>query len=83
MARKPKIQAVVSQSMFDQFQQWKLNNGFETDGNAIRAILSKVMLGEIGEISTDNEMYFRIEKIESILKESLDRIKRLEEKTTE
>ena len=82
MARKPKIQAVVDEALFEQFQQWKLDKGYETDGDAIRAILHKVISGDIGEISADNEMDSRVEKIENMLGESLDRIKQLEEEVS-
>ena len=83
MARKPKVQAVVSEAVFEQFQQWKLDNGFETDGDAIRAILSRVISGDIGEISADNEIDSRVGKIEKMLGESLDRIKQLEEEVSQ
>ena len=83
MARKPKIQAVVDEALFEQFQDWKLENGFETDGDAIRAILHKVILGDIGEISGDNEIDSRIGKIENMLGESLNRIKQLEKEVSE
>lgn len=69
MARKPKIQAVVDDALFSHFQQWKNDNNFKTDGDAIRAILMKVISGDIGEISSDKTdlLESRLERIEEAL----------------
>lgn len=85
MARKPKVQAVVDEGLHAQFQQWQIDNGYSNEGEAIRAILKRVILGDITDIPRgDNSLEDRLNALEERLGNQNDspKIKELDQRLT-